>query len=114
MSDERLAYFRNGDTASRRFPNALRIGDTIYLSSEPLGPAIGDAPPDIQAQTHEAFSTFVALLEDVGAKMSDLVKLHTYYVYDGATDRATAYWQRMTEVRLQYFANPGPAGTALR
>ena len=114
MSPKRIAYLASTAPSARRFPNALRVGDTIYVGSAPLGTMIPAAPPDIEAQTHEAFSTFVALLEDVGTSMSDLVKLHTYYVYDGEADRATAYWQRMTEVRLQYIANPGQAGTALR
>jgi enamine deaminase RidA (YjgF/YER057c/UK114 family) len=45
--------------------------------------------------------------------MSDLVKLHTFFVYDGDLTGATKYWEQMTDVRLQYFATPGPAGTAL-
>ncbi|HVO87668.1 MAG TPA: Rid family hydrolase [Casimicrobiaceae bacterium] len=111
---KQYAYLPGGDASTRRFPNAIRIGDTIHLSSEPIGATVAAAPPDIQQQTHRAFADFVALLEAVGARMADLVKLHTFYVYDGANDRATAYWEKMTEVRLQYFANPGPAGTALR
>jgi len=113
MNAKRLSYLPSVDASSRRFPNALRIGETVYASSEPIDNAIRSGSPDIQDQTHEAFSAFVALLEDVGARMADLVKLHTFYVFDGEAD-ATAYWERMTHVRLQYFANPGPAGTALR
>ncbi|HJU23004.1 MAG TPA: RidA family protein [Casimicrobiaceae bacterium] len=114
MNSKRIAWLASTAPSARRFPNAIVVGDTIYVGSEQLGTAIPAAPPDIETQTHEAFSTFVALLEEVGTSMADLVKLHTYYVYDGEADRATAYWQRMTEVRLQYIANPGQAGTALR
>lgn len=114
MNAKRIAYLASAGPTARRFPNALRVGDTIHVGSEPLGTATPAGAPDIEAQTHEAFSTFVALLEEVGTSMADLVKLHTYYVYDGDADKATAYWQRMTEVRLQYIANPGQAGTALR
>jgi enamine deaminase RidA (YjgF/YER057c/UK114 family) len=46
--------------------------------------------------------------------MQDLVKLHTYYVYEGDGAAVTQYWERMTRIRLQYLANPGPAATALR
>ena len=113
MTSKRIAYLPSPDATKRRFPNALRIGDTIYLSSEPIDTSVATGSPDIQDQTHEAFSAFVALLEEVGARMSDLVKLHTFFVFDGEAG-ATAYWERMTQVRLQYFANPGPCGTALR
>ena len=46
--------------------------------------------------------------------MADLMKLHTYYPYQGDGRDVTDYWERMTAVRLQYLANPGPAATALR
>jgi len=113
MNPKRIAYLESLDPSARRFPNALRIGDTIFVSSEPLGPSIRSGSTDIQDQTHEAFSAFVELLARVDARMADLVKLHTFFVFDGEAG-ATAYWERMTQVRLQYFANPGPAGTALR
>jgi enamine deaminase RidA (YjgF/YER057c/UK114 family) len=109
------AFLASVDPSRRRFPNALRIADTIYLSSEP--PVGGNQPGptgDIQDQTRLAFSDFEGLLHAVGARMSDLVKLHTFYVFEGDDRDATVYWERMTEVRLRYFANPGPAGTALR
>lgn len=109
------AFLASVDPARRRFPNALRVGDTIYLSSEP---PVGDNQPastgDIQDQTRLAFTDFEGLLHAVGARMSDLVKLHTFYVFEGDDCDATVYWERMTEIRLRYFANPGPAGTALR
>jgi len=110
----RLAYLPDIEPAARRFPNAIRIGDSVYASSQPIVPVVASAPPRIQDQTHKAFADFVGLLEAVGVHMSDLVKLHTFYVYQGDSSGATEYWERMTEVRLQYFANPGPAGTALR
>ena len=46
--------------------------------------------------------------------MGDLMKLHTYYPYKGDGADVTQYWERMTAVRLQYLADPGPAATALR
>ena len=113
LPDKRIAYLPAIAQQDRRFPNAIRIADTVYLSSQPIVPGVEAAPPRIQDQTHTAFSDFVALLETVGVHMSDLVKLHTFFVYEGDLTGATKYWEQMTEVRLQYFANPGPAGTAL-
>ncbi len=108
------AYLSNVAADARRFPNALRVGDAIYASSQPVTetPPLNDSA-DIRDQTHAAFRSLVSMLESLGARMSDLVKLHTFYVFEGESD-TTAYWERMTEVRLQYFANPGPCGTALR
>lgn len=114
LTPRRLAYLPDVEPAARRFPNAIRIGNTVYVSSQPIVPFVTSARPGIQDQTHKAFADFVGLLDAVGMRMSDLVKLHTFYVYEGDRTRATEYWERMTEVRLQYFANPGPAGTALR
>ncbi len=114
-AERQHAFLASVDPARRRFPNALRVGDTIYLSSEP--PVGGNQPTstgDIQDQTRLAFTDFEGLLHAAGARMSDLVKLHTFYVFEGDDRDATAYWERMTEVRLRHFANPGPAGTALR
>ena len=106
------AFLASTQPSQRRFPNALRVGDTIYASSEPPVGAAGTPGSDIQDHTDHAFSDFAALLRSVGGGMPDLVKLHTFYVFGG--DDATAYWERMTAVRLRYFADPGPAGTALR
>jgi len=113
-SVRRLAYLPDVEPAARRFPNAIRSGDSVYASSQPIVPIVAPTPPRIQDQTHKAFADFVGLLEAVGMRMSDLVKLHTFYVYEGDNSKATEYWERMTEVRLQYFASPGPSGTALR
>jgi enamine deaminase RidA (YjgF/YER057c/UK114 family) len=46
--------------------------------------------------------------------LDDLVRLNTYYVFDGEDKAATAFWEDMTRVRLEYFPDPGPAATAVR
>lgn len=69
---------------------------------------------DIEAQTARVFDSLVDSLKSEGAQMSDLMKLHTYYQYSGSGRSVTDYWERMTQVRLKYLADPGPAATALR
>ncbi|MFT4066324.1 Rid family hydrolase [Paraburkholderia sp.] len=96
------------------FPHARRIGSTVYVGSQ-----IADDMPEhdrdrIGPQTHGAFRRLVSQLESCGARMADLVKLHTYYLYDGTGEDVTRFWEQMTGVRLQYLADPGPAATALR
>jgi enamine deaminase RidA (YjgF/YER057c/UK114 family) len=97
-------------------PQALRVGNTIYvggqLSLAPDG-KLRDAG-DIEGQTANVFTDLVTMLEAAGASMKDLVKLHTYYVFEGEGRDVTAYWERMTAVRLRYLADPGPAATAVR
>ncbi len=69
---------------------------------------------DIEAQTHAAFQQLQRAVEEAGFRMGDLVRLNTYYVYEGVEEDATVYWEKMTRVRLQYFPDPGPAATAVR
>ena len=46
--------------------------------------------------------------------MSDIVKLNTYYQFDGEGPEITDFWEQMTKVRLEYLPDPGPSGTAVR
>ena len=92
------------------FPATRKIGNTVYVGLQTRV----DAGGEIEAHTHEAFQKLIAAIESEGLKMADLMKLHTYYPYDGEGTDVTSYWERMTAVRLQYLADPGPAATALR
>jgi enamine deaminase RidA (YjgF/YER057c/UK114 family) len=92
------------------YPSAILMEQTLYLGCQRA--AMG-AP--IEAQTAEVFESLVASIEAGKARMGDLINLRTYYVYDdGDGPEVTSYWNRMTEVRLRYLANPGPAATAVR
>lgn len=98
------------------FPKAVRVGSrTIVGGVLPLNER-GEVvePGDIEAQTHAVFQNMRRTLAGMGCRMEDLVRINTYYVYDGAEDQATRYWEKMTRVRLQYFPDPGPVGTAVR
>jgi enamine deaminase RidA (YjgF/YER057c/UK114 family) len=94
----------------------LRVGQTIYIGGQVSLSRRGEVRDagNVEAQTSNVFSSLVSLLGAAGATMNDLVKLHTYYVFEGEGRDVTAYWERMTKVRLRYLANPGPAATALR
>ena len=72
------------------------------------------APGDIEQQTRNVFECIKKVLNEAGADMKDLVKLNTYYVFDGDESEAIGFWEKMTRVRMEYLANPGPAGTAVR
>lgn len=105
---------RRAEAASWPFAQVRRIGNTVYVGLQVLPGQHGADPSPIEDQTHYVFRSLIESLEREGAKMSDLTKLHTYYLYQGEGRDVTDYWERMTAVRLQYLANPGPAATALR
>ncbi len=101
---------------SRPYSPGWRVGDWVFVGAQrSLGPdgALLDAG-DIGAQTRRCFESMGGLLAAAGGGMGDLARLNTYYQFEGAGRDVTAFWERMTEVRLGYLPNPGPSGTAVR
>ncbi|MDH3673048.1 MAG: Rid family hydrolase [Gammaproteobacteria bacterium] len=98
------------------FAQTIEIGEQIFLSGQQTLDANGRvlAVGNIAAQTRNVFENMTSALAQVGASLSDLARLNTYYVFDGDDAEATRYWEDMTEVRLEYFTDPGPAATAVR
>ena len=98
------------------FSQGWRVGDFIFvggqISADHRGRTI--APGDIAAQTRSSFENLRHVLKEAGADMKDVVKLNTYYHFDGEGPEITDFWEQMTKVRLEYLADPGPAGTAVR
>lgn len=98
------------------FAHTVTVGDQVFISGQQSldehGSVVGSG--DIAAQTRRVFENMKSSLEALGMNLSDLVRLNTYYVFDGDDAEATAYWEEMTRVRLEYFPNPGPAATAVR
>ncbi|CCB65461.1 RidA family protein [Hyphomicrobium sp. MC1] len=98
-----------GPIGPHGFPTSIAIDGKIYVGcqSAPIG--------DIGTQTAGAFKGMIAALDNVDSNMSDLVNLRTYYVYQGGGGKdVTTFWEKMTEVRLRYLSDPGPAATAVR
>ncbi|MFK8328682.1 RidA family protein [Pseudomonas sp. BJa5] len=93
-----------------------RLGQQVFVGGvlpvDAVGTLIG--ADDIEAQTHAVFRNLQAALAAAGLQMADLVRLNTYYVYEGEEAQATVFWEKMTRVRLLYFPDPGPAATAVR
>jgi enamine deaminase RidA (YjgF/YER057c/UK114 family) len=69
---------------------------------------------DIETQTRAVFANITAVLGCAGATWADVVKMNTFYVFDGAADELTAYWEKMTKVRVQFYATPAHCGTGVR
>ncbi|MFC1680514.1 RidA family protein [Pseudomonadota bacterium] len=98
------------------YAQSVAVGDQVFISGQQTLDSKGAVlnPGDIAAQTRNVFESMKTSLAQVGLELSDLVRLNTYYVFDGADEDATDYWENMTRVRLEYFPDPGPAATAVR
>ena len=99
-----------------KFSQGWRVGNVVFaggqISADRKGRTVG--PGDIAQQTGNVFESLIAVLEEAGAGMSDVVKLNTYYHYEGSGTSVTEFWEKMTEVRRRYFPPLGPAATAVR
>ena len=54
------------------------------------------------------------MLKETGANLEHIVRLNTYYEYEGEGQALQDFWEAMTRVRMDYLAGPGPVGTAVR
>ena len=50
----------------------------------------------------------------IGRSYDTVVKMNTYYCFDGTGAEVQEFWEKMTRVRLKYLPDPGPVGTAIR
>ena len=98
------------------FSQGWRVGDLIFVGGQVSADRRGRtiSPGDIAAQTRNTFENIQRVLQEAGADMSDVVKLNTYYHFDGEGSEITDSWQQLTKVRLEYLPDPGPCGTAVR
>ena len=98
------------------FSNTVVAGDQVFLSGQQTLDSNGVVLDvgDIAAQTRNVFENMKSSLASLDMGLDDLVRLNTYYVFDGNDRDATAFWEDMTRVRLEYFPDPGPAATAVR
>lgn len=98
------------------FSQGWKVGNLIFVGGQISADRNGRtvAPGDIATQTRNVFEHIKRVLQEVGADLSDIVKLNTYYKFDGAGHAITEFWEEMTKVRLEYLPDPGPAATAVR
>lgn len=98
------------------FSQGWRVGPLVFvggqLSADEQGNVIGLG--DIETQTRNVFQNVTRVLAEAGATWEDVVKINTYYVYDGDRAAAQDYWTKMTAVRMEFLPDPGPCGTAVR
>ncbi len=94
---------RDAPAAIGTYSQAVRAGDTLYLSGQiGLDSATGQLVDGIDGQIRRVFGNLRAVAEAAGASLSDVVKL-TVYLTD------LAYFARVNEAMEKYFAQPYPA-----
>jgi len=90
------------------YSQAVRVGDTVYLSGQiPLVPeTMALLEGDAEAQIRRVFDNLQALAEAAGGSMADLVKLNVFL-----TDLAN--FPLVNRVMTEYFREPYPARAAI-
>ncbi|HTW73673.1 MAG TPA: RidA family protein [Steroidobacteraceae bacterium] len=93
-----------------------QVGRVVVVGGQMSADAHGNilGKGDIETQTHNVFRNIGKVLAEAGADWRHVIKLNTYYVFDGQGDEVTRFWERMTRVRMEYLVAPGPAATAVR
>src|SRR5262245_15988189 len=93
----------NAPAAIGTYSQAVRTGDTLYLSGQiGLDPASGKLADGIENQIQRVFGNLKAVAEAAGATLEDVVKLNVYL-----TDLAN--FARVNEVMAAHFSQPYPA-----
>ncbi len=88
------------------YSQALRCGDTIYLSGQiGLDPATMQLAEGVDAQLKRVFDNLKAVAEAAGGTLDDAVKL-TVYLTD------LAHFAKVNEIMARYFNQPYPARAA--
>ena len=89
------------------YSQAVRVGDTIYLSGQiGLDPASMTLVDGIDTQIHQVFRNLAAVAKASGGGLADMVKLNVFL-----TDLGN--FARVNEIMAQYFSQPYPARAAV-
>lgn len=99
----------NAPAAIGPYSQAVRAGDTVYLSGQiPLDPESGEViDGDFTALTNRVFDNLAAVVEAAGGKMDDIVKLNVFL-----TD--LSHFATVNELMAARFSEPYPARAAVQ
>jgi reactive intermediate/imine deaminase len=97
----------NAPAAIGTYSQAVRVGDTVYLSGQiGLDPASMQMVDGIDAQIVRVFNNLQAVAEASGGSLGDVVKLNVFL-----TDLAN--FAKVNETMAKYFKEPFPARAAV-
>ena len=90
------------------YSQAVRIGDTVYISGQiPLDPATGAlVSGDIELEIRRVFDNLRAIAEAAGGTLAQAVKV-TVFLTD------LVHFAKVNEIMAQYFPEPWPARAAI-
>jgi 2-iminobutanoate/2-iminopropanoate deaminase len=92
-----------GRNARLPFSDAVRAGDTLYLSGRiGIDPATGGAPEDVGQELRLLFDGFEAVLAEADMTMDDLVWVQVY-------SPDVSLWERFNAAYLKRFSKDLPA-----
>lgn len=103
---------RNASTVAQplaRYSHAIEVpadARWLYVSGQVGMRPDGEVPADIEAQADQAFANVVAILEDAGMSVADLVKVTSFLV---GTEQIPAY----RAAREKHLGKAAPASTLL-
>lgn len=97
----------NAPAAIGTYSQAVRVGDTVYLSGQiGLDPQSMTLVDGIDAQIVRVFDNLKAVAEAAGGSLADVVKLNVFL-----TDLAN--FAKVNETMGKYFSEPFPARAAV-
>lgn len=103
-------------SAPSPFCQGWKVGDLIFCggqrSLDGNGQLLGSG--DIEVQTDNAFRNFEAIFKEAGGDRNSILRQNTYYRFLGEGHDVTDYWEKMTRVRMRYWASPSACGTGVR
>jgi reactive intermediate/imine deaminase len=99
---------RNAPAAIGTYSQAVRHGDTVYLSGQiPLDPKTMElVTGDIGAQIQRVFSNLQAVCQAAGGDLGNILKL-TVFLTD------LRHFPQVNEIMAEYFEPPYPARAAI-
>ena len=93
----------NAPAAIGTYSQAVRVGDTVYLSGQiGLDPSTMLLVDGIDAQIERVLENLKAVAEASGGSLADIVKVNVFM-----TD--LSHFAKFNEVMARYFAEPHPA-----
>lgn len=95
----------------KAFSHVVRAGDMIFASDMSARNPDGSVahPGDLPAQSSLMMQRLDRVLQAVGADITDIVKVNTFYEGDGTVET----WAKAALIRANSFPNPGPAATGI-
>ncbi|ASD68463.1 MULTISPECIES: RidA family protein [Pseudoalteromonas] len=90
------------------YNQAVKVGTAVYLSGQiPLVPETMEfISEDFAEQTHQVFKNLIAVCEEAGGELQDMVKVNIFL-----TDLSN--FATVNEIMAQYFRKPYPARAAI-